>query len=621
VVVRRLAVSLSLALAGVVLPVAASYAVDPSDLYVASGGDDANECTQAAPCASVQRAIDLAAASGTTIHVGAGTFSGEIEPGAKSVDLDGVSADDTTLTTPQESGDGYVLLVTSGTTALSNLTIEGGLFVDVFVLGGTVTADHVVLDHGGCGLVVTAGEADLTDSTVRDGGQGCIIGPDPGDNGEGLVVVAGGMVSLLRSQVLDPASNSPAVSVSDGSVSADQTFFDNSANDPETSNEEGIRIAHGTATISRSTFHQFGTGVVAAGGTALITDDTFYGNVVGVTSSGGAATVVRSTFQNELASFAQQDTGTLAVAGSVLGHDDIGNCAGVITDLGYNLATDDTCPFTGTSHNDVADLNLDTGLADRGGPTFLPTVAIFWPSSAIDTIPAGATYGDDDTALCPDTSTDLRGVPRPVGGACDAGSLEVAGTETTLAGPGRAAPHDDVTFEATVSVPFVGVEGLENANGSVTFSSGGEVLCQEAVIMSGNPRVATCSTSALGAGKHKVRATFNPSPDSSTLHASTSDPETVLVGTKPAVKAPRTVRMKVGQRVRIVLRASGNPAPLLRKIGGHLPRGLTFHRGHGKATITGRAHASSVGRHRIRVKAVNLMGHDVHMLTLVVERR
>jgi hypothetical protein len=128
---------------------------------------------------------------------------------------------------------------------------------------------------------------------------------------------------------------------------------------------------------------------------------------------------------------------------------------GTITDLGYNLSTDASCGFSGTSHDTVAGLDLDTALADRGGP--VPTVATLQPSSAVDSIPADATYGVSATPLC--AGTDLRGVPRPQAGACDAGSMELAATTTSLEAPATAKPHADVTLDATVAVPDVGVAG------------------------------------------------------------------------------------------------------------------------------------------------------------------
>jgi len=63
------------------------------------------------------------------------------------------------------------------------------------------------------------------------------------------------------------------------------------------------------------------------------------------------------------------------------------------------------------------------------------------------------------------------------------------------------------------------------------------------------------------------------------------------------------------------------PRPVLRKIAGQLPRGLTFHPGAGKATITGRAKAPAVGSHHIRVRALDLVGEGIHRPAFVVKRR
>jgi hypothetical protein len=618
--VRRFVARLGVACVAVavVLPAIPAYAVDPvTDLYVATpanGGDDGHDCSLASPCATVAQAILAADASGTTIHVAAGTFSGEIEPGSKSLTIQGVATDDTVLTTPQDSGDGYVVGITSGTTHLSDLTVQGGLFVDVFVLSGSLDADHVVLGHAGCGLVVTAGEADVSDSTVEDGGQGCVTGPAPGDMGIGLVVVTGGAASLVRTDVLNPTPSNAAVSVTGGAFTADQSSFDDPANDPDTNNSNGIHLTGGTATVTRSTFHGFGSsGVSNSGGTAFLGDNTFQGNVVGVTGSSGSTTVVRSTFTGELAALQS----TVAIAGSVLGPDSLKNCGNTtLTDLGYNLATDDTCGFTATtSHGSVTGLHLDTALADRGGP--VPTVAILNPSTAVDTIPAGATYGAPATPLCPVTgTTDLRGVPRPVGGACDAGSMELAGTTTTLTGPATARPHHAVILDAAVVVPDVGVDGLEFPVGPVAFRSGGQLLCQAPVQPTGD---ASCTTDGLGAGRHVVTATFVPG-DGSTLHGSVSTGLRMRVGVPPKVSGPERVVLHVGRASAIRLTSSGQPSPLLTLGKGHLPRGLTFHRGHGTATITGVPKRSAVGRHHLRVDAANLMGSDTHSLVLVIKR-
>ena len=290
-------------------------------------------------------------------------------------------------------------------------------------------------------------------------------------------------------------------------------------------------------------------------------------------------------------------------------------CYGTVTDLGYNLATDDTCGFTRDQPRERRDdaLHLDTELADRGGPFGLPTVATFWGSAAVDTIPTGATYGNPAPPLCPATgATDLRGVPRPVGGACDAGSMELSETTANVTGPRTAKPHADVEYTAVLSRVDPEDLGLESPNGTVTFETGNTALCQDATIPPGNPREARCSTTSLATGRHTITATFNPTFGVSTLHSRVSAPRTVKVGTKPRIKAPGKVVVHVGRKTSIKLKVSGKPTPALVLAKGHLPKGLSFHKGKGKASITGRAKKSAVGTYHLEVRATNLMGKTTH---------
>ena len=54
-----------------------SYSAFAADLYVSTSGNDANSGSQSAPLLTIQRAINLAAA-GTTVHVAAGTYNGNL---------------------------------------------------------------------------------------------------------------------------------------------------------------------------------------------------------------------------------------------------------------------------------------------------------------------------------------------------------------------------------------------------------------------------------------------------------------------------------------------------------------------------------------------------------------
>jgi hypothetical protein len=613
VLVRHLVVSLSLAAAGVAAPVAASYAAGPSDLYVTTGGDDARSCTQAHPCATVQRAVHQSAASGTTIHVGAGTFPGQVVLGGKNLRIVGNSTDGTVLTPDADSIDD-VVEISAGTVRLSRLTVSGGFVTDVLLYQtGVLKAHDIVLeDSSGCGLAALAGTADLTDSVVR--GSGTLdCNSDAGNPLHAGVAIGSATVTLTRTHVLDPAPHTSGVMMRGGSLTTDQSFFGDS--DPDTNQARAIEVVQGVAKIRRSVVHGFDTGVDVVQGTAKVSDSTFEGNLVGVYDEDqGSATVVRSTFQNGVGSV----RGKVALAGSLLGiaPTGIANCDGTITDLGYNLSTDHSCAFKpGTgSQGDVADLNLDTQLADRGGPLGLPTVAIFDPSSAMDTIPAGATYGGSGTPLC--AGTDLRGVPRPSGGACDAGSMEMAETVTKLHAPEQAAPHDDLEVTAELSSRNVDL-GLDLPNGTVTFRANGTVVCADVFV---DRSEATCFIPDLEAGSLRITAAFTPM-DGNTVHPSRSGPKTVLVGTTPVLKGPGTVRARIGRSVDVSWSASGEPAPRVRKAAGRLPAGLRYSSSRGKATITGTPEAGTAGTYRLRVRATNLVGQDIRRVTLVVARR
>lgn len=622
--VRRWIAVLGAAVVAVALPADPSYAVGPTDLYVATvdnGGSDANDCTTVdSACATIAHAINLAADSGTTIHVGAGTFDGRVQPGSKSVTIEGAATDSTVLTSSPDSPgyDATVVGITAGATTLSSLTVSGAQMAGVYLMNGaSLDADQVLLTDAGCPLWVQDGSAEVTDSVIQNSGSGG-CGVPPTKPGSGSVYLQSGSASLVRTQILNPAPDAPAVVVFGGVFNADQSYLDDTANEGDNNNSDGLDLKGGSATITRTTLHAFGTGVLVEGGAASVSDDTFQGNVVGLTSSSGSATVVRSTFEGELASLFQEVGGNISVAGSIMGVDDIQNCAGTITDLGYNLAIDATCAFSApTSHENVDDLNLDAGLADWGGT--VPTVAILNPSSAVDAIPAGATYGNDSVRLCPTSgSTDVRGVPRPMGGECDAGSMEMTGTRTTLEAPSTAHPGADVTLRATVGEPGVGVNGLEKPAGTVTFDSGGQVLCHDVRVTTLGQ--ADCTTSVLPTGRSRIEATFSPSAGS-TVHSSSAVTR-ITIGTKPSITAPGRVVLHVGRRARVRITAYGQPVPWLALTKGHLPPGLEFHHRRGHASITGTPAKRAAGtRHHLRVEAVNLLGHARHAITLVVRRR
>ena len=87
------------------------------------------------------------------------------------------------------------------------------------------------------------------------------------------------------------------------------------------------------------------------------------------------------------------------------------DCAGGMTSLGYNIASDASCALGGTG--DLNSTNPLIGpLANNGGPT--QTHALLSGSPAIDLVPLSSRT----------VSTDQRGIARPQGAACDSGAYE-----------------------------------------------------------------------------------------------------------------------------------------------------------------------------------------------------
>ena len=212
----------------------------------------------------------------------------------------------------------------------------------------------------------------------------------------------------------------------------------------------------GTVNVTDSTIYgnsgTYGGGIYnASSGTVNVTDSTIYNNSAtdggGIYSIGsGTVNVTDSTIYNNSAT----DGGgiynagsTVNIAGSILENTTGGNCYGGVTDDDYNLSSDATCSFSGTSKDGVTNLDLETTLSNNGGPT--ETVAITSPSStaaAFITSPAtatlpnpsgsgtvtvdlcgGSTTSSENTYNGANLSQDQRGVSRPAT-SCSAGAYQ-----------------------------------------------------------------------------------------------------------------------------------------------------------------------------------------------------
>jgi hypothetical protein len=351
--------------------------------------------------AKIADAIAAAAGVGDTINVAAGTYNEGNLLVDRSVDIVGAGAGATIVDGAGANGSvfrypGYPSFVTS---TVARMTIQHGLRgVDV---GGsnTVTLDHVHVTNNGpwTGAGIFNGsstlrvESSLVDyNNATDAGSvgGCDWG---GASGGGLASLCGGGNNFI----------------------ANSTFANNTAG-------------------------RWGGGLIVNDGTTVIENTTITGNAANFDGPGlaGSALFVGGGFPDVTVRYATiaDNTSAGAGGGAILGdshvkvqaslvqHNAGGDCTtgSTIASLGYNLASDATCPFGSPGDGVNVEAQLQP-LADNGGDT--PTMALAATSPAVDRIP-----GDQ----CAETR-DQDGVARPQHYSCDVGAFERVWTTQDLA--------------------------------------------------------------------------------------------------------------------------------------------------------------------------------------------
>ena len=159
------------------------------------------------------------------------------------------------------------------------------------------------------------------------------------------------------------------------------------------------------STISGNSANEgLGGGIVSLG-TLDISSSTIVNNSASIASGGGGLAVLQANVKNSI------------IANNTSG----GDCffvLGLITASGANYATDNTCPgFT-----EVTSAQLNLGALTLNAPGTAQTHALGTGSVAID---AATDCTDLSTPTPVAVNADQRGVARPQGTACDAGSFEV----------------------------------------------------------------------------------------------------------------------------------------------------------------------------------------------------
>ncbi|MFI5908255.1 choice-of-anchor Q domain-containing protein [Dactylosporangium sp. NPDC051541] len=396
------ALTITAAVAG---PAPAAASSRLSDVYLQVSGADGNSCTEAAPCASLDRAL-AAVATGGTIHLGAGDFpTTAAVPYPLKVTIVGAGASSTTLDGRYQ---GRVLLVEPGAAArLADLTVSGG-----------------VAELSGGGIV---NEGDLTIQRVR------VIG-NAAEDGGGIYSSVGTNLMIADSQFAFNQAGRPGAPGTGGAIAFRGSWLSMTATtvNRNTANlgAAGLFVAtdYGTAEITNSTIAgNIGGGGVAAYAESLILHHvTITGNPSGV--AGGAENQLQNATH-----FVPID-----VAASVI----TGGCVPwtTVTGSADHDVVDRDCLPPSDSVRVVPTLSMPS-LADDG--TTVPTIQLPYDSPARGVVPAGS-------GLC--EGTDQRGAPslRPGATSCDAGAVQTP--DSILVSPGDALdfgahkPGDPVTL-------------------------------------------------------------------------------------------------------------------------------------------------------------------------------
>jgi hypothetical protein len=162
----RIGAALAVTVVSITVAAGAQASSSTTTLYVASTGNDANACTQSAPCATITHALSVgasaySASNAVAISVGAGTFDGQLIP-TYPVSIEGAGPAATVIDVTSTS-DGctkpYAVFISSvahscgtdaamiaGAYAISGVTVEG---VAGVATSATVSHEPFIVDIGG----------------------------------------------------------------------------------------------------------------------------------------------------------------------------------------------------------------------------------------------------------------------------------------------------------------------------------------------------------------------------------------------------------------------------------------------------------------------------------------
>jgi hypothetical protein len=427
--------------------------------------------------ASIQAAIDSAAWN-DTITIAAGTYyEGNIRMNAQ-VNLVGAGRDATIVDASVDNGDGTrsngptAIFYSNNfdpqvTSTISDLTVRGGYRGVYAGRFNTVTLQNVRLTGNGpgsgAGAFINSGVLIVRDSLVEGNravdGLSCDWYWEGGGGGGVAAGCGGGTVQVYGSTI----TGNYAFGLGGGLLLGG---FDDVVENTTVSGNEATEYGKPA---------NFGIGGALLSGLGKIRFSTFADNAGGGLAVSDAMPMIGSLVQNN----------------SGPG----GNCwAGPITSLGYNVSSDATCVFAGSSTDLASTDAMLQPLGNNGGS--LPTHALVAHSPATDLVPASA---------C-DLATDERGVSRPQGANCDAGAYEwvdnvnpVVAAHANVNVPATRPSGADVTYAPATATDNLAVAsvGCLPSSGSA-FPVGNTTVTCTAIDVRGNVGTGTFTVHVQG---------------------------------------------------------------------------------------------------------------------------
>ena len=431
----RLVLLVGMTLCAVPLPTAQAV----TTLFVSStAGSDMNLCTSGSPCQTIGHAISVAGA-GDTINVAAGSYTTPSESFpltiGQSLTITGAGANSTVIDAKQTD---RVISVT-GT---ADLNISG-----VAIQGGTAPG----ITNGGGIVDNSPGTLTLTD---------CIVTGNKADSGGGIAEEGGGIVNLTTCTVSsNKADDNGGGIVEDGGGTVN---LDSCTLNGNTSTIDGGGIAEeGGGTVNLINCTLSGNSSVGSGGGM-----TFGGGIAG--DGGGTINANNTTISNNRATtgggIANNSGDAVNLANTIVAENTQGgDCTGSITSNGHNLDSDGTCGLN-AGLGDLIAKNPLLGPLQLNAPGSTATEALFVGSPAIDAGNPGPSDGKGNHC----EPTDERGVPRPVGPACDIGAFEGQVTPPVIPSAAPALGWPALLFTAVALAALGGRRGRYHRAGSPT---------------------------------------------------------------------------------------------------------------------------------------------------------